>query len=257
MCFGYFCAYLLNGLRPTNVLRTAFQCIYWCISDTSARICWAGCVRQMYWEPRSIACISVFGRRCTYLLSGLRETAAASRQVGKRAGEQASSWPYHCPSYVYVTIYLEHHHICVHSNTSLYILDVPIYLMYICIYVYTYIYIYTHIHTYIYIYIYIHTIKRPSHLSPYMPLRIWSSTHDLRMIYVSKHDCASHLRNYFVRARAIICAQTTSADRPSSIIQCASPHGVRLYWYLQVILRVGPVRLIRACRRDMLPEAPV
>ena len=81
--------------------------------------------------------------------------------------------------------------------------------------------------------------------------------HDLHMVYVSKHDCASHLRNYVVRTGAIICAQITSADRPSSINQRASPHDVRLYWYLQVILRVGPVRLIRACRRNMLPEAPV
>ena len=102
-----------------------------------------------------------------------------------------------------------------------------------------------------------YTIKWPSHLSPYVSLRVWNSTHDLRMIYVFKHDCASHLRNYFVRAGAIICAQTTSADRPSSIIQRASPHDVCMYWYLQVILRVGPVRLIRACRRNLLPEAPV
>ena len=70
--------------------------------------------------------------------------------------------------------------------------------MYVCVYVCMYVYIYIYINNmymyiYIYIYIYIHThthYKRPSLLSPYMSLQICNSTHDLRMAYVSKHDCA-------------------------------------------------------------------
>ena len=71
----------------------------------------------------------------------LRVTHQTSRQrrpADRRAGEQASSWPHHCSKYVYVIVYLKHHHICVHSNTSLYIVNVPI--SDVCIYIYIYIY---------------------------------------------------------------------------------------------------------------------
>ena len=146
-------------------------------------------------------------------------------------------------------MYLEHHHVCVHSDTSPYIWNVSIWLMYMYIYIERERNTHTHTHT--------HTIKRPSHLSPYMSLRICSYTRDLRMIYASKHD--SH-RSY----ETISCEpEQPYVLKPSPLtgrlpsFQRASPHGVRLYLYLRVILCARLGRLIRACRRNMLPEAPV
>ena len=72
--FGHFCTYLLSGLRPTNVLRTAF---YVCISVfrtllyvSAERAESDKCIKNRV----PVHVLVYFGHRCIYLLSGLRPT---------------------------------------------------------------------------------------------------------------------------------------------------------------------------------------